>query len=77
MGLVHVRPGEWDGSGGITLRAVGDHPSYMTAESTATVWERFVSGSTGDLNDETKNMHSTDSLTFSNEHGKGAASSSV
>eukprot|EP01043_Picozoa_sp_COSAG02_P015352 COSAG02_NODE_652_length_18867_cov_30.656756_17_plen_455_part_00 len=76
-GLSHIRPGEWDGSGSITLRAVGDHPSYMTAESTAAVWKAFASGSTGELTDVGQNTHSADADISPDGHGNGAASSSV
>lgn len=68
-GLTHTRTGHWDASGGITLRALGDHPAYMTAESPAEVWTAFASGSTGDL--------AEDDQTFSDQHANGAASSSV
>ena len=46
-GLTHSRPGEWDASGGITLRAAGNgttQTSYTTSESPAATWKMFVSG---------------------------------
>lgn len=70
-GLTHVRPGHWDASGGITLRAAGDQPSYMTAATPAEVWRAFASGSTGGLAEDTSARASTDG------HANGAASSSV
>lgn len=66
-GLTHIRPGQWDASGGITLRAVGDHPSYMTADTPAEIWTAFASS--GDMTKSTQ--------TSSDGHANGAASSSV
>jgi hypothetical protein len=75
-GLTHSRAGEWDASGGITLRSVGEHPSYMTAESPADIWRVFTSGSSGSL---TTDGDGTAGSTIADQagHGHGAASSSV
>ena len=66
-GLTHFRPGQWDASGGITMRAVGDQPSYMTADSPAEIWTAFASF--GHLAENTQ--------ASSDGHANGAASSSV